>query len=233
MAHFVLPRVRNGLIFVGVSCHHNDNIIKMALARAAESCLSKGSFLEAVKLFREHLEKNECTQVERLSYLLNIGTCLIAASQYSEGQETLESVIDGTESLPDHEYDPRMAAEAHYNLAMAAYKLDKRAVACDRLNRSIPLYLKAGRTEQAGAVYGELALHYSEEPDKQITALKCAQELYSASGARGREASTILQLASAHLLSDNVEECQRMMKTARILIHCITRELVKGTCNHI
>ena len=204
----------------------------MALARAAESCLSKGSFLEAIQLFREHLQKTECTQAEGLSYLLNIGTCLIAASQYSEGQETLESVIGGTESLPDQEYDPRMAAEAHYNLAMAAYKLGRRAVACDRLSQSIPLYLKAGRTEQAGDVYEELAVHHSEEPDKQITALKCAQELYSASGARGKEASTTLQLASAHLVSGNVEECQRTMNTAKILTRSVTRELVKGTYNH-
>lgn len=184
----------------------------MAVAEG-ELCLSTGKYEEAIKYFHEHLNQCKETSKHSLSCMLNIGACLIALSRYVEGRSALTNVLSLMEG--NKEYDPVIAAEVHYNLAIAASNLNDHAETIKQLKNALELFKEAGNNEMAGDIYLQLADCY-EDIHQKVTSLHCALDQYK--DIKHKEAGVALQLVTLYNASGDSRRCQQMLAQARLLI---------------
>ena len=196
-----------------------------------QSCLSKGDYSGALVQFQRHLDAvQDIPVIEKISCLINIGACLIALSQYERGWETLTGVIEMIEEEPEDSLDANIAAEAHYNLAIAASRLGNFVCAIDHFNVSLTLFVKGGYLESAGDVHNELALHYHEvgQIDKQISSLQSAQDFYNTAGTKNKEALVVFQLASLYCSLNDTVKCRQLLAMGRMMVLTISDNAVQG-----
>ena len=201
---------------------------------AGELCLSNGNYVKALDHFREHLATTDDSveyRLQNIACYMNIAGCLIASSQYKEGYQTLQEVVRDIEKLPNDCYDCTIAAEAYYNLGIVARKLGN-SMTSDYFNQAVGLFVKAEKFENAGDLHSELAVHHSDDNDKHVTELQHAQEMYSTAGNKIKESIVVLKLISLHSSLGQMEQCQQMLTTAKMLTLTISDSPVQGIKSH-
>lgn len=187
--------------------------------------LQKCDYRKAVGYFKNAAEKardegDVCTMI---SSYLNAGACLVSRGNLEEGHKLLLSSLKlvKAETASD-KHDPAITeinADIYYNLAVAAQKMNnmKQATACFKM--SMELYLKLGnKAHAAESVTGLARCHrQAGQSDKEITCLVTAQQLYHKVGESFHEAETCLELARTYLRESKMEDCKKMLSTAKLL----------------
>ena len=190
--------------------------------------LQKGDYRKAVGYFKNAAEKaRDVGDVNTMiSSYLNAGACLVSRGKLEEGNKLLLSSLKLVKaedvSGESDEHDPAMAeigADIYYNLAVAAQKMDnkKRATACFKM--SMELYLKSEcKARAAESITGLARCHrQAGQCDNEITCLVTAQQLYHEVGESFHEAEACLELARTYLRESRMEDCKRMLSTAKLL----------------
>lgn len=216
------------------------------ITRLGYGHLQKGDSLKAAECFESAAEKagEEGDEVVMISCYLNAGACLVSNEQLLQANKYLISALklakaqkpdenvsrsgmDGTETKVSI---TEISGDIHFNLGIAAEKMQKFKSAVAFFKASADLYLKAGSVLHAAETYSNLASCHrkAKERHSEVACLITARQLYQELGDTYHEAETCLELARTYQRESLVTDCKEMLSTAKLLCLRVKERLLQG-----
>ena len=213
----------------------SDEIREMT--KRGQECQRKKEINQALGYFESAWDKSKTLQesdrLVKYSYQFNYGVCLVCAGQFGKALEILQAAQnilppshepDKTGGAPSareksSDADGCLLADLQYYIGEALSGLERYDEASHSFKLAVDSHVKASNSNQAAGVLCALAhcYHKAGHPDKEASSYMSAQQLYSESGDEGGQAIVCAELAMLYLRLGRVEDCQKMLGTARML----------------
>ena len=192
-----------------------------------QECQRNKEIKQALGHFESAWEKSktlpESDRILKFSCHFNYGVCLVCAGQFDKALDVLQAGQEifpvSRESAKTGEADNGLRADLQYYIGEALDGLERYDQACHSFKLAVDSHVKSGHKSEAAAVLCALArcYHKAGQSDKEASSYISAQQLYGEVGDEGGQAIACAELATLYLRLGRMEDCQKMLGTARML----------------